>query len=83
MIQLTRSSVEQEKRFHEYRRFLGFSSFSATLTKLPIKIDDFGFDVHKISFSSIVGASRNITSAMVILQPNSFRCWHFNSVYFL
>ena len=47
-----------------------FSSFSGTLVRFPIKIDDFGFDFHKISLSGIVGPALAETSLTIRLQEN-------------
>ena len=55
--QLTRCYVEWGKRFYKNRRFSGFSDFNGTLVRFSIKIDDFGFDVQKISLSGIVVVS--------------------------
>ena len=41
----------------EFRRYLGFLSFSSTLVRFSIEICDFGFDFHKISLFGIVQAS--------------------------
>ena len=35
-----------------------FSSFNGTLVRFSIKIDDFGFDIHDISFSVTVEANQ-------------------------
>ena len=55
--QLSGSNVKYNKGFHKSRQFLDFSSASSTLVMFSIKIDDFGFDFHKISLSGIVGSS--------------------------
>ena len=36
------------------RRYLGFSSLNGTLVRFSIKIDEFGFDCHKMSLYGIV-----------------------------
>ena len=51
MTQLTRSNIAQEKRFYKTEGFSDFSSFSGTLVRLSIKIDDFGIYFHKIFLS--------------------------------
>ena len=52
--QLTRSYVEWGERVYKNRRFSGFSDFNGTLVRFSIKIDDFGFDVQKISLSGVL-----------------------------
>ena len=57
--------------FCKNRRFSGFSSFSGTLIRFSIKIDDSGFDFHKISMSGIVEATAE-TSLMLRLYGSGF-----------
>ena len=46
--------LNKKKRFYKSRRFSGFSTFSDTQVTFLTKIDDFGFDFHKISLCGIV-----------------------------
>ena len=58
----------EKKTFYKNWQFSGFSSFSGIRVRFSIKIDDFGFDFHKLSLSAagIVEVSHNITDSMVI-----------------
>ena len=40
MTQLKRYYVDKEKRFYKNQQFLGFSGFSGTLVRFPMKIDN-------------------------------------------
>ena len=60
-MQLTISNVD-----YATIQYTGFCRSSGSLVRFSMKIDDFGFDFHKLSLSGIVNASWNITNAMVI-----------------
>ena len=60
-------NVEQEKRFYKNRRLSGSSSFNGTLVRFSIKINDFGFDFHKISgLALLMPVGTSLANAMVI-----------------
>ena len=50
MTQLMRS----KKHFLKIDNYQGFFSFSGTLVRFSRRIDDFGFDFHKLFLSGIV-----------------------------
>ena len=62
----TIAKIEWGKIFYKNQQFSALSYSVATLVRASVKINDFGFDFHKISLYGIVEATWNITNDMVI-----------------